>query len=171
MMSLRLALNSLYVVTSKMEMIDEPHFAHLPRTFVETEEGDPGTPAITVSSLFSLARCYDATTRCPHERKARAMSIRRTVTSACADSQRHVAKEYSFGDQSYTDSIRKRAHPRFNRGASRRRHANGDFPQRAPGPPRPDRGHGRPRAPLITPPASLSMCAPLEQGPPRLKRP
>jgi hypothetical protein len=37
----------------------------------------PGTPAITVSSLFSLARCYDATTRCLHERKARAMSIRR----------------------------------------------------------------------------------------------
>jgi hypothetical protein len=30
--------------------------------------------------------------------------------------------------------------------------------------------HGRP-APLITPPASLSMCGPLEQGPPRLKRP
>jgi hypothetical protein len=39
MMSLRLALNSWYVVTSKMEMIDEPHFAHLPHTFVETEEG------------------------------------------------------------------------------------------------------------------------------------
>jgi hypothetical protein len=67
MMSLRLALNSLYVVTSKMEMIDEPHFAHLSHTFVETEEGDPrhaSYHSIVTFQSSTLLRCNNALSPC-----------------------------------------------------------------------------------------------------------
>jgi hypothetical protein len=63
MMSLRLALNSLYLVTSKMEMIDEPHFPRLSHTCIETEEGDlrhASYHSIVTFQSSTLLRCNNA---------------------------------------------------------------------------------------------------------------